>query len=93
MLCCALLCCAVQACKTLAELLASNPGLSKATRLLRSTPQLWEQLKNRNATLTVFAASNPGFERGYNSSGGRASALLAACLQPVEPCLQHMSNV
>jgi hypothetical protein len=59
----------VQACETLATLLARNPNLSNVRSLLVASEELWVQLEDPKSDMTLILAENEGFDAGYNSGG------------------------
>ncbi len=59
----------MQACETLATLLARNPNLSNVRSLLVASEELWVQLEDPKSDMTLILAENEGFDAGYNSGG------------------------
>ncbi len=59
----------MQACETLATLLARNPNLARAQALLVASEELWVQLEDPKSNMTLILAENEGFDAGYNSGG------------------------
>ncbi|GAB4818221.1 hypothetical protein N2152v2_005267 [Parachlorella kessleri] len=59
---------------TLAALLCGHPELAKATSMLQSQANIWQQLESPGANLTLFVASDAGLEAANSSAAWRLEA-------------------